>query len=168
MKKGIAKILIIVMTLGILGGAAGCGKTANEKNVSTASIVQSIHDQIEMRRTAAVDTDQVYDMYNLSDDMVEEATIEQGVINTGIETIAVVKAKKDKVQDVESALQKVLEDKKSSAFYPGESEAVENADIVTVGNYVGLFIIPDNDTELEDAAENNSDKAAEIFKKALE
>ncbi|MDO5518093.1 MAG: DUF4358 domain-containing protein [Clostridium sp.] len=166
MKKGIARLLSVVMAFGLLGG---CGETSsNEKNVSTASIVQSIHDQIDMKRTEPVNSDESYEMFYLSDDMVEEATIEKGVINTGIETIAVVKAKKDKVEDVKNALEKVKEDKMANAFYPGEKEAVQNAEIEAKGDYVGLFIIPDDEAELENAGESNSEKAADIFEKALE
>lgn len=84
-------------------------------------------------------------------------------LNTGIELLAVVKAKKGKVEDVKLALEKVKDDKKEAAFYPGEGEAVDNAEIKTVDNYVGLFIIPDYDQ----SGENNSEKAAEIFEKAL-
>lgn len=160
MKKGIVKILTVIMTVGLLGG---CSTSSNEKNVSTASIVESIHNEIELRKTEAVDEAVTSEMYYLGDDIVEESTIERGVINTGIELIAVVKAKEGKVEDAKMALEKVKDDKKQSAFYPGESEAVDSAEVKVVDNYVGLFIIPDYD----ESGENNSEKAAEIFEKAL-
>lgn len=160
MRKGVAKLLAVIMTVGLLGG---CGKSSNVKNVSTASIVESIHNEIEMRQTEAVDEVITSEMYYLGDDIVEESTIERGVINTGIELIAVVKAKEGKVEDAKMALEKVKDDKKEVAFYPGESEAVDNAEVKVVDNYVGLFIIPD----YNNSGENYSEKAAEIFEKAL-
>lgn len=160
MRKGLLKLLAVIMTLVLLGG---CGTSSNEKNVSTASIVESIHNEIEMRMTEPVDEAVISETYYLDDNIIEEATIEKGVINTGIELLAVVKAKKGKVEDVKLALEKVKDDKKEAAFYPGEGEAVDNAEIKTVDNYVGLFIIPDYDQ----SGENKSEKAAEIFEKAL-
>lgn len=164
MKKGIARLLTVVMTLGILGG---CG-TSDNKNVSTASIVENIQNQIEMKRTEIVENTTAYEAFYLNDDMVEEATIARGTINTGIETIAVVKAKKNKTGDVISAFEKYKEDKKASAFYPGEAEAFENAEIKEEDDYVGLFIIPDDEMEMENGKESNAKKAADIFEKALE
>lgn len=165
MKKGIAKLLTVVMTIGLL---SGCGISSSNNNVSTASIVESIHEQIDMKRTEALDNDTAYEMFYLSDDVVEEATIEKGMINTGIETIAVVKAKKGKLEEVKNAFEKVKADKKDSAFYPGESEAVDKAQIKVKGNYVGFFLIPDDEEESESDSESNSEKAADIFEQALE
>lgn len=52
--------------------------------------------------------------------------------------------------------------KKKAAFYPGEPEAVEAAELKVVGDYVGFFIIPDYEE-----GELNSKKAMEIFEEAL-
>ena len=161
MKKCIGRLLAVVMAVGLLGG---CGTSSSKKDVSTASIVESIQDQIEMRYTERVDEVVTKEMYYLPDDYVEESTIERGVINTGIELLAVVKAKKGKVEDVKLALEKVKDDIAESAFYPGEEEAVNKAEVTVVDDYVGLFIIPD---EEEEEGENLSEKAAEIFEKAL-
>ena len=84
------------------------------------------------------------------------------MINTGLEVVAVVKAKEGKVDAVKDSLEKVIEDKKASAFYPGEPEAVEAAQLKVNGNYVGLFIIPDYEE-----GQNNAEKAAKVFEEAL-
>lgn len=76
MRKGLLKLLAVIMTLVLLGG---CGTSSNEKNVSTASIVESIHNEIEMRMTEPVDEAVISESYYLDDNIIEEATIEKGV-----------------------------------------------------------------------------------------
>lgn len=159
MSKTKVKALAVILIMMVLTGCGG----SSTKNVSTASIVKSIKSQIEMRATEQITDELITEKYYLNMDDIEEATIENGVINTGLETIAVVKTKKDKTDSVKAAFEKVKEDKKAAAFYPGESEAVDNSVIKVVGDYVGFFIIPDYQNE----GQNNSEKAAEIFEKAL-
>lgn len=74
-----------------------------------------------------------------------DITVENGTINTGLELIAVAKVKDGKIENVKESLEKIIDDKRVSAFYPGEAEAVENAKIVTKNNYIALFVIPDEE-----------------------
>lgn len=157
------KIGIIISTILMSTMFVGCTSKEDTASVATSTIVENIKGQIDMRATAEVNEELLPEMFYLNSDDVEEATVEKGQINTGLETIAVVKAVEGKTDTVKESLEKVIEDKKASAFYPGEAEAVETAEIRVVGNYVGLFIIPD----LDETGENYSQKAADIFEEAL-
>lgn len=156
------RIGIILSSILLATTFVGCSSEKGA-SVATSTIVENIKGQIEMRSTAEVTDELLSEMFYLNSDDVEEATVEKGQVNTGLETIAVVKAAEGKTDAVKEALEKVKEDKKASAFYPGEAEAVESAEIRVVGDYVGLFIIPD----LDETGENYSKKAADIFEEAL-
>lgn len=161
------RLVIATLTAVLIGSTfVGCGSSkpnsvVEVSNVAT-DITNNILDRVELRETAPVDDALAKDVFHLNLDDVEEYSIEQGMINTGLETIAVVKAKDGKVDSVKSSLEKVIEDKKSVAFYPGEPEAVEDARLEVIGNYVGLIIIPEYYEN-----QKNNDKALEIFKESL-
>lgn len=164
MRKILGKIITIVMIIGMI---TGCSSSVINKDkprhASTAEVVDKIKSEVELRATQAVEGDMISEKFHLNMDDVEQATIETGVVNTGIETIAVVEAKDGKVDSVREAFEKVIEDKRAAAFYPGESEAIDDAEIKNVGNYVGLFIIPN----YEEGNESSAEKAVEVFEKAL-
>lgn len=164
MKKIISILLTGIMILGLVGCSSqdGDSNQNTNKNVPTSEIVNSIKEGIEIRMTGPVDEELVKNQFHLNLDDVEEYTIEKGMVNTGLETLAVVKAKEGKVDSVKASLEKVIEDKKAEAFYPGEAEAIEGAKIQVVGNYVALLIIPDYEEGL-----NSSQKAIDIFNEAL-
>ncbi|MEG2290482.1 MAG: DUF4358 domain-containing protein [Clostridium sp.] len=164
MKKIASIILSGIMILGLVGcsSAGSSDKGEKDKNIPTASIVTSIKEGIEMRPTGPVEGELAKTQYHLNLDDVEEYSIENGMMNSGLEAIAVVKAKAGKVDSVKASLEKVKEDKKAAAFYPGEPEAVEAAKIEVIGNYVALIIIPDYEE-----GQKNTEKAVEILKEAL-
>lgn len=159
MKK---KLSILLATLMVGATFVGCGAKEEAKNVPTSEIVESIKEKVEMRALGTVEGELLTEKFHLNLDDVEEQTVENGVINTGLEVVAVIKAKEGKVDAVKASLDKVIEDKKASAFYPGEPEAVEAAQLKVNGNYVGLFIIPDYEE-----GQNNAEKAAKVFEEAL-
>lgn len=160
MKKKIAGILAIMMVGATL---VGCSSKKEEvKNVPTADITTKIMEGVEMRKVGPVEGDLLKDVFFLNADDYEEATVLQGMMNSGLETVAVVKAKDGKVDAVKASFEKVKEAKKAQAFYPGEPEAVDAAQLKVVGNYVGFFIVPDHEE-----GQNNSEKAAGLFEEAL-
>ncbi|MBE6072328.1 MAG: DUF4358 domain-containing protein [Clostridium butyricum] len=164
MRKILGKIITIVMIIGMITGCSNSVMNKDKpRHVSTAEVVEKIKSGVELRATQVVEGDMLSENFHLNMDDVEEATIETGVVNTGIETIAVAKAKDGKVDSVKEAFEKVIEDKRANAFYPGESEAIDDAEIKNVGNYVGLFIIPD----YEQGNKNSAEKAVDIFEEAL-
>ncbi|MEG1254294.1 DUF4358 domain-containing protein [Clostridium sp.] len=162
MKKIVSILLSGIMILGLVGCSSSGSKDEDVKNVLTADIVGNIKEGLEMRATGPVEGELAETQYYLNLNNIEEYSIENGMINTGLEAIAVIKAKDGKVDSVKESLKKVIEDKKVAAFYPGELEAVESAKIEVVGNYVALLLIPDYEE-----GQKNTEKAVEIFKEAL-
>lgn len=156
------KVLIATISSIILGTTLiSCGREATnvsiekEVNIKTSKIVENIKNDIkdDLRPTAIVEKNEIYDRYYISDDDIVDVTIENGRINTGLELIAVIKVKEGKMDNVREAMEKIIEDKRQSAFYPGEEEAVENSKIITKKDYIALFILPDEeDKGIMDAA----------------
>lgn len=166
MKKILSAILVGIMVLGLVGcGNKGGDASDSAKNVPTVDLVNAVmgNEEIQMRKTAPIEGELVETTFHLNPDDVEEYSIQKGVMNTGLETIAVAKAKEGKVDAVKASFEQYLEDLKGGFFYPGEEEAVEGAKIEVIGNYVILTLVPDYDATGEDY----SQKAVEIIKEAL-
>ncbi len=148
------KVLVATLSSIILGTTlVSCADTkTNSKieesiSVSTSEIVEDVKKEIgdNIRKTALVEEEKISEIYHIDKDDVIDITIENGTINTGLELIAVAKVEEEKIDSVKESLEKVIEDKRVSAFYPGELEAVEEAKIVTKNNYIALFVIPDEE-----------------------
>lgn len=166
MKKLIGKMLTIIMIF-MMFAITGCSKSAinrdQPRHVSIPSVIEEIKRKVEIRPTQVVEANLVSEKFYLNMNDIEDHIIETELENSEIETIAIVKAKNGKVDSVREAFKKVIEDKRTNAYYPGQSEAVEEAEIQVVGNYVGLFIIPDYEGSLK----NNTKEAVDIFLNAL-
>ena len=165
MKKLLSAILAGVMVLGLVGCGSKGGDSSSAKDVPTADLVNTVmeSEEIQMRMVGPVEGELAETTFHLNLDDVEEYTIQKGMMNTGLETVAVVKAKDGKVDAVKASLEEYLKDLKALALYPGEPEAVEGAALETAGNYVILTVVPDYDG----TGTNFSEKAANIIKDAL-
>lgn len=167
MKKILSAIIAAVMVLGLVGCSTGDkgGDSSSTKNVPTADLVNAVieNEETQMRAVGPVDDELAETIFHLNLDDVEEYSIQKGKVNSGLETVAVAKAKEGKVDAVKASFENYLEDLKSGFFYPGEEEAVNGAVVEVVGNYVILTIVPDYDA----TGENYSAKAAEVIKEAL-
>lgn len=148
------KILVATLSSIILGTTLiSCTDTkTNSKieesvSISTSQIVEDIKKEIgdNIRKTALVEDNKISEIYHINMDDVSDITIENGTINTGLELIAIAKVEEGKMENVKESLEKAIEDKKTSAFYPGELEAVEEAKIITKNDYIALFVIPDEE-----------------------
>lgn len=159
------KIMVSLLATLMIGATfMGCSskESADAKDVPTADIVNRIIEEIEMRPLGPVEGELAKEQFHLNLDDIEEYTVQNAMISPGIDAIAVVKAKAGKVDSVKESLEKFKADKKTAAFYPGEAEAVEGAELKVIGNYVGLFIIQ----EYEEG-QKNAEKAASIFESEL-
>lgn len=166
MKKILSSVLIGLFIVTALVSCTSSsegnkGQKENQTKVSTKEIVDKILDEVPMRKTVSIEDNEATEKFHLNLEDLEDYSIESGVINTGLETIIIVKSKEGRVDSVKKSLEKVIEDKKESAFYPGEAEAVEATKIEVKGNYLGLFIIPDEENE------GLVDKAVNIFESKI-
>lgn len=165
MKKIIGKMLVVVMAFGMFAGCSWPTNINNDqpRHASIPIIIDKIKMELELNSMEVVEDNLVSEKYHLNMDDIEDHRIESGVGNTEIETIAIVKAKDQRIDSVKKAFEKVIEDKRAIASNPAESQAVDEAEIKVAGRYVGLFIIPD----YEEGSENKAEKAVDIFEKGL-
>lgn len=167
MRKILSVILTGVMVLGLVGCSSGDkgGDSSSVKDVPTADLVNAVleNEETQMRMLGPVEGELAETTFHLKLDDVEEYSIQKGMMNTGLETIAVAKAKDGKVDAVKASFDKYLEGLKALAMYPGEPEAVEGAKVEVVGNYVFVTVVPDYDG----TGTNYSEKANEVIKEAL-
>ena len=102
MKKILSAILAGVMVLGLVGCGSKGGDSSSAKDVPTADLVNTVmeSEEIQMRMVGPVEGELAETTFHLNLDDVEEYTIQKGMMNTGLETVAVVKAKDGKVDAV--------------------------------------------------------------------
>lgn len=164
MKK---KIILILMLLTITGSTLiSCGNNnSNNTNISSQNQVKDINPEevinkitsnIELRAMGTLNEEETKEIFKLNLDQIEKVSIKKGQMNTGLETIAIIKAKSGQVETIKNSLE---EYKKSiHPLYPGEQEAVDSATLIEKGDYLGFFIIPDYES-----GQGNLDKVVEIF-----
>lgn len=125
----------------------------------------------------AMDVDVVAERYGITEDMYDDIFAESFSDNTNVDTLLIVKAKDDKVEDVQNALNAyrdaMLED---TMQFPVNVVKIQGSKIETIGNYVILAMLGGDNTaamdENEDAAvrhsQEHNDKAIEAIRGAIE
>ncbi|MGL5647419.1 MAG: DUF4358 domain-containing protein [Clostridium sp.] len=165
-KKVVLLILAVAMTSTIFVGCGGDNSnsgsgTAQEqvKDIEIDKVVENIKGKVELRSLGKVDDEQAKEILKLNLDDIEEYVIEKGMINTGLETIAIIKVKDGKMENVKKSLE---EYKGSMRPYPNEEEFIKNAKFIEKGNYLGFFIIPDYEE-----GQGNMNKVIEEFENSF-
>ncbi|MGL4873371.1 MAG: DUF4358 domain-containing protein [Clostridium sp.] len=164
------KAILLIMTLIVTGATiVGCsGNNSNTgvgtsqeqvKDVNPKEVVASIKEKVELRAIGPVDDEQAKEIFKLNLDNIEEYAIEKGMINTGLETLAVFKVKDGKIEEVKKSLE---EYKNGMRPYPNEEEFIKNAKFIEKGNYLGFFIVPDYEE-----GQGNMDKVIEEFENSF-
>ena len=112
MKKILSVILAGVMVLGLVGCGSKGGDSSATKDVPTADLVNTVleNEEIQMRMLGPVEGELAETTFHLKLDDIEEYTIQKGMMNTGLETVAVIKAKEGKVDAVKASLEEYLKD----------------------------------------------------------
>lgn len=165
MKKVIICALIAVVSLGTFT-ACTSDKKDSASGTDQEQVVQiNIKDELAkletefpIRVSGEITNQDLKDVYGMNIDNIEEFALKQSMITPGIDVMGIIKAKSGNVEDVKSDAQKIIDVKKNSAYLPGEMEALENAKIVSNGDYVGIFLI-----QGEAQGDNIAQKASESF-----
>ena len=151
------KILISVLAATMIGAFfIGCTSNSEPSKVQESQVNLSINAEEMANKLVeegfvvmpiAVDEAMAEEIYHLNLDNVEEYGIAETGRSPGNSLVMIVKAKEGKVDSVKDSLNKVLEDKIGKAFYPEEKEIAESSEVEVNGNYVSLFILPNEQLE---------------------
>ncbi|MDT7962410.1 DUF4358 domain-containing protein [Clostridium perfringens] len=152
------KFLISVLAAAMIGATlTSCGAKDNngtkveqsdiKMSMSASDMTNKLVDAGMVTMPVPLDDEIAKEIYHLNLSDVEEYGISETGISPGNSLIIIAKAKEGKVESVKASLDKVLEDKIGKAFYPEEKEISESSEVKVKGNYVSLFILPEDQLE---------------------
>ncbi|WP_300349433.1 DUF4358 domain-containing protein [Clostridium sp.] len=149
MKKFFISILTAVMIGATFTGCSGVKGDNDTKlehvnlSMSASDIVNKLVDKDIVSMPIPVDDKMANEVYHLNLEDIYEYGIAETGISPGVATVVIVKAKEGKRDSVKESLNKILEDKIGKAFYPEEKEVAESSEVKVNGDYVSLFILPE-------------------------
>lgn len=142
MKKSLMMMLLAACVLVGCGGKKESqeGTAAGFRNdVSTQTIVETVASELgdDYWPDMEITPEYLSDIYGISEDMYEEAYAQMPMISTNVDTLIVVKAAEDTVEDVQNALNTYKEAMVQDTFqYPVNIPKIQASEIATYGNYV--------------------------------
>ena len=126
---------------------------------------------------SVMEPEYVQDLYGLKPDMYEDIFVETPMIGTNVDTLIIVQAKKDRVEDVERALNTYREGEINNTMqYPMNIGKVQASRIETIDNYVLFIQLGGSSVDAEEEGEEKvmelsreqNEKALEAIRQALE
>lgn len=126
---------------------------------------------------SVMEPEYVQDLYGLKPDMYEDIFVETPMIGTNVDTLIIVQAKKDRVEDVEKALNTYREGEINNTMqYPMNIGKVQASRIETIDNYVFFIQLGGSSVDAEEESEEKvmelsreqNEKALEAIRQALE
>lgn len=126
---------------------------------------------------SVMEPEYVQDLYGLKPDMYEDIFAETPMIGTNVDTLIIVQAKKDRVEDVEKALNTYREGEINNTMqYPMNIGKVQASRIETIDNYVLFIQLGGSSVDAEEEGEEKvmelsreqNEKALEAIRQALE
>lgn len=126
---------------------------------------------------SVMEPEYVQDLYGLKPDMYEDIFAETPMIGTNVDTLIIVQAKKDRVEDVEKALNTYREGEINNTMqYPMNIGKVQASRIETIDNYVFFIQLGGSSVDAEEEGEEKvmelsreqNEKALEAIRQALE
>lgn len=139
------KGIILIMAISLL---MGCGKKDSGAESSAADYRNDVSAQALVEAVAAdlgedywanmeIPAEYLSDIYGVSADMYEEAYAQMPMISTNVDTLIVVKANEEYVEDVQNALNTYKEAMAQDTFqYPVNVPKIQASQVETFGNYV--------------------------------
>lgn len=126
---------------------------------------------------SVLEPEYVQDLYGLKPDMYEDIFVETPMIGTNVDTLIIVQAKKNRVEDVEKALNTYREGEINNTMqYPMNIGKVQASRIETIDNYVLFIQLGGSSVDAEEEGEEKvmelsreqNEKALEAIRQALE
>ena len=126
---------------------------------------------------SVMEPEYVQDLYGLKPDMYEDIFVETPMIGTNVDTLIIVQAKEERVEDVEKVLSNYREGEINNTMqYPMNIGKVQASRIETIDNYVFFIQLGGSSVDAEEEGEEKvmelsreqNEKALEAIRKALE
>lgn len=126
---------------------------------------------------SVMEPEYVQDLYGLKPDMYEDIFVETPMIGTNVDTLIIVQAKEDRVEDVEKVLGNYREGEINNTMqYPMNIGKVQASRIETIDNYVFFIQLGGSSVDAEEEGEEKvmelsreqNEKALEAIRQALE
>ncbi|MGL5767080.1 MAG: DUF4358 domain-containing protein [Sarcina sp.] len=165
------KFLVCSLAAILVGGTfIACGEEKKKDpaieqqvNININETLSSFLDAFEIRMPGDATDQDLKEVYKINIDNIEEYAMKQCMMTPGVDVIGIFKAKSGKAEEVKTDVQKIIETKRTSAYLPGEMDALENSQVIVNGDYVGIFLIEGQEDE-NGEIENQAQKAADKFK----
>ncbi|HHD2751577.1 TPA: DUF4358 domain-containing protein [Clostridium perfringens] len=152
------KFFVSILAAAMIGATLmGCGAKNNDgtqveqsniqMSMSASDMTNKLVEADMVRMPMPVDEQTAKEVYHLNLDDIEEYGIAETGISPGNSAIIIVKAKEGKVDSVKESVDKILEDKIGKAFYPEEEKVAKSSEVKVNGNYVSLFVLPQDQLE---------------------
>lgn len=157
MKKLIALILVAMMALSLVA----CGNTAGGSNAATLkegvtlqSIGSDLAEKYQMAANMELSKDDIATLLELDAANIEEAYGMIAMMNVSADHYIAIKATSGNTQAVADALQARLkfEQDTFSQYLPGVYEKTLEGKVITIGDYVFMFILGRDDMSYADEA----------------
>ncbi|MBS6396778.1 MAG: DUF4358 domain-containing protein [Clostridiales bacterium] len=173
--------LAVIMAACMLTGCGGNGKDTEEagksfrNDVSTKTLAEAVAAELgeDYWADAELAPEYLSDWYGVSDDMYEEYYGQTPMISVNVDSLIIVKAKEDTIEDVENAFDTYREAMiQDSLQYPVNIPKIQASQIETYGNYVCFVQLGDdmNEAEGEEAVKEcqaMNEKALAVIEKEL-
>lgn len=162
----------------------GCGTAEKTKdtmwrdNVSAQELVQTVADELgnDYRAEAELAPEFLDDWYGISDDMYEEYYGQTPMLPENTDSLIIVKAKQERLEDVENALDTYREAMMQDTLKdPANVAKVQASMIRTYGDYVCFVQLGDfydgteeNEEELIESCREMNERALAVIEEELE
>lgn len=175
--------LTVCVTACLLAGCSSSGSSEAETeagyrdNVSAQALVEAVASELgdDYWADAELAPELLDDWYGISDDMYEEYYGQTPMISANVDTLIIVKAAEEKLEDVEGALDTYRESMVQDTFqYPANIPKIQASEIRTFGRYV-CFVqlgadmngIEDDDEAAIKACQEMNGRALSVIEKEL-
>jgi len=177
MKKSWIMIMAAALVL------AGCGKSSSgtaegyRNDVSPKTLVEAVAAELgdEYWADMELEPDLLNDWYGISEEMYGEYYGQSPMISANVDTLIVVKAKEDSLEDVQNAFDTYREAMvQDSLQYPSNIPKIQASRIETYGDYVcfvqlggSMDDVQDDEEAMAESCQRMNEQALSVIEKEL-
>jgi len=137
----------LLLTMTACGGSKEPPAPALKEGVTLQQVIDQVNEAYPVAMSAAVDETILQDLLGIPTDDVEEYAGYITMVMVSADNLVGVKAKPDKVESVQKALegQKEMVVQSFERYLPDQLDKAKAGKVVTIGDYVFLLIVGDPD-----------------------